>query len=106
RCRGARRWACACGTVLQEELPMAHPARRLHQRLETIHAVTYFAEESHAAAADLGLKGFWMGYFAFRAAPLGPARPPVVEAVVANFAPRRVPRGRAGARSSAPPRGR
>jgi Helix-turn-helix family len=71
---------------------MAHPARRLHQRLETIHAVTYFAEESHAAAADLGLKGFWMGYFAFRAAPLGPVGPPVVEAVFANFAPRRVRR--------------
>ncbi len=71
---------------------MAHPARRLHQRLETIHAVTYFAEESHAAAAEIGLKGFWMGYFGFRAAPMGAVGPAVVEAVFANFAPRRVRR--------------
>jgi len=67
-----------------------HPARRLHHRLETIHAVTYFAEESRQAAKDIGLKGFWMGYFGFRAAPLGPVGAGVVEAVFANFAPRRV----------------
>jgi hypothetical protein len=67
-----------------------HPARRLHHRLETIHAVTYFAEESRAASADIGFKGFWMGYFGFRAAPLGPVGPGVVEAIFANFAPRRV----------------
>jgi Helix-turn-helix family len=69
---------------------VAHPARRLHQRLETVHAVTYFAEESREAAAGIGLKGFWMGYFGFRAAPLGAVGPAVVEAVFANFAPRRV----------------
>ena len=67
-----------------------HPARRLHHRLETVHAVTYFAEESRQAATDIGLKGFWMGYFGFRAAPLGPVGAGVVEAVFANFAPRRV----------------
>jgi hypothetical protein len=60
--------------------------------LETVHAVTYFAEESRRAAADIGLKGFWMGYFGFRAAPLGPVGPAVVEAVFANFSPRRVRR--------------
>ncbi len=68
----------------------SHPARRLHHRLETIHAVTYFADESRQAAKDIGLKGFWMGYFGFRAAPLGPVGAGVVEAVFANFAPRRV----------------
>lgn len=67
-----------------------HPARRLHHRLETIHAVTYFADESRQAANDIGLKGFWMGYFGFRAAPLGPVGAGVVEAAFANFAPRRV----------------
>jgi hypothetical protein len=67
-----------------------HPARRLYHRLETIHAVTYFAEESREAAKAIGLKGFWMGYFGFRAAPLGAVGPGVVEAVFANFAPRRV----------------
>ncbi|MET0826553.1 MAG: hypothetical protein ABWZ89_08560 [Acidimicrobiales bacterium] len=67
-----------------------HPARRLHQRLEMVHAVTYFAEESRQAAVDIGLKGFWMGYFGFRAAPLGGVDAGVVEAILANFAPRRV----------------
>ena len=48
------------------------PSRRLWKAAETVHAVTYFSEESMAAARDLGYRGFWMGYFAFRAAPLGP----------------------------------
>jgi hypothetical protein len=71
-------------------MALTHPARRLHQRLEMVHAVTYFADESRQAAADIGLKGFWMGYFGFRAAPLGPVGSGVVEAIFANFAPRRV----------------
>ena len=45
--------------------------RALWVRVETIHAVTYFADESRAAANSCGMKGFWMGYFGFRAAPLG-----------------------------------
>ncbi|MEZ5227033.1 MAG: hypothetical protein R2710_10255 [Acidimicrobiales bacterium] len=56
-------------------------ARAFWQRFETLHAVTYFAPESIAAAKDAGLKGFWMGYFGFR--PLrsdpwrqAPSRPP------------------------------
>lgn len=69
-----------------------HPARQLWLRMESLHAVTYFAPESIAAAADAGLKGFWMGYFGFRAAPLGPVPPGVVEAIFANFAPGRVRR--------------
>lgn len=48
--------------------------------------MTYFGDESRAAAKDLGLKGFWMGYFGFRAAPLGAVAAGVVEAVFANFA--------------------
>jgi hypothetical protein len=55
-----------------------------------VHAITYFADESRQAAADIGLKGFWMGYFGFRAAPLGGVDAGVVEAIFANFAPRRV----------------
>lgn len=70
----------------------AHPARRLWLRIETLHAVTYFAPESVSAAADAGLKGFWMGYFGFRAAPMGPVPAAVVEATFANFAPERVRR--------------
>ena len=62
-------------------------ARSLWLRIETLHAVTYFGEETRAAGSDLGLGGFWMGYFGFRAAPLGPVEPGVIEAAFANFAP-------------------
>ena len=54
--------------------------------------MTYFAPESRAALADLGLRGFWMGYFAGRAAPLGPVGPGVVEATFFNFHPAMVRR--------------
>lgn len=62
-------------------------ARSLWLRLETLHAVTYFGEETQAAGTALDLSGFWMGYFGFRGAPLGPVEPGVVDAAFANFAP-------------------
>jgi hypothetical protein len=62
-------------------------ARALWVRIETIHAVTYFAPGSREAAANAGLKGFWMGYFGFRAAPLGAVGAAAVEATFFNFAP-------------------
>jgi hypothetical protein len=62
---------------------------------EPFHALTYFADESRSAGEAAGVTGFWNGYFAFRAAPLGPAGPEVVTATFYNFAPafvaRRVP---------------
>ena len=66
--------------------------RELWIRIESIHAVTYFSAESRQAAADAGLRGFWMGYFGFRAAPMGPVGPAVVEATFANFSPAMVRR--------------
>jgi hypothetical protein len=54
---------------------------------EPIHAVTYFAPEARSAFEQAGLRGFWRGYFAGRAAPLGPAGPAVVTASFFNFAP-------------------
>lgn len=66
--------------------------RALWRDFETVHAVTYFADESRAAADDAGLEGFWMGYFGFRAAPLGEVGPGSVIATFANFAPARVQR--------------
>ena len=39
---------------------------------------------------DLGYRGFWMGYFAARSAPLGQVAPEVVTALFYNFAPARV----------------
>ena len=54
---------------------------------EPIHAVTYFAPEARAAYEQAGLRGFWRGYFAGRAAPLGAASAAVVTASFFNFAP-------------------
>lgn len=65
-------------------------ARQLYDRFEPIHAVTYFAPEARAALDNLGYRGFWMGYFAARSAPLGQVAPEVVSAVFYNFAPARV----------------
>lgn len=67
-------------------------ARQLWRRLETIHAVTYFAPESRAAAQALGAHGFWRMYFGFRAAPLGACAAPVVTAAFSGFAPEMVAR--------------
>ena len=67
-------------------------ARAMWVRLETLHAVTYFSDESIAAARECGLKGFWMGYFGFRAAPMGSPSAATVCATFANFAPSMVER--------------
>jgi Helix-turn-helix family len=53
---------------------------------EPIHAVTYFAPEARSAYEQAGLRGFWRGYFAGRAAPLGAASTAVVTAAFFNFA--------------------
>jgi hypothetical protein len=67
-------------------------ARRLWHRLESLNAVSYFCQECRDAPTELGLRGFWMGYFANRAAPMGRVTPDVVEATFANFHPDRVRR--------------
>ena len=67
-------------------------ARRAWKHLETLHAVVYFAPEKKAAYDAAGLKGGWMGYFAGRAAPLGPVSAEVVTAVFYNFHPAMVSR--------------
>ena len=60
-------------------------ARRMWRVLEPYHAVTYFSDESRRAFRDAGLRGFWMGYFAGRAAPMGPVGPGVVTATFYGF---------------------
>ncbi|OBI40996.1 hypothetical protein [Mycobacterium sp. E796] len=65
-------------------------ARRFFDRFEPVHAVTYFAPEARAALDALGYRGFWMGYFAARSAPLGMVPREVVTAIFYNFAPERV----------------
>lgn len=54
---------------------------------EPLHALTYFAPESHRAFEDVGLRGFWRGYFAGRAAPLGAAPVALVTATFFGFHP-------------------
>jgi hypothetical protein len=65
----------------------AHTARTMWTLFEPIHAVIYFVPEGRAAFEEAGLRGFWRGYFAGRAAPLGPAGAAVVTASFFNFAP-------------------
>ncbi len=67
-------------------------ARRLWQLLEPVHAVTYFATEPLTALREAGYRGYWMGYFAQRAAALGPVGPSVVHALFFNFSAERVAR--------------
>ena len=60
-------------------------ARAWWRSFEPIHAVTYFADECRAALAGSGLRGFWMGYFAARAVPLGPVGAATVTALFFSF---------------------
>jgi hypothetical protein len=65
---------------------MEPAARRLFRLVETIHLVTYFADEPTNALMALGYRNYWDGYFAGRAAPLGRVPAEVVYAVFYNFA--------------------
>jgi hypothetical protein len=62
-------------------------ARALWRVLEPLHAVVYFAPDVKTAFEDAGLHGFWRGYFASRAAPMGAVPPEVVIATFYNFHP-------------------
>jgi hypothetical protein len=78
-------------------------ARRAWQRVEPLHAVTYFAPETRAATDALGLRGGWMSYFGCRAAPLGPVPAAVVTALFYGFHPAMVARAIPDAWRAAPP---
>jgi hypothetical protein len=67
-------------------------ARELWERYEPVHDLVYFAPEVRRAADALGMRGFWMGYFALRAAPLGAVPPSVVTSCFYVFHPARVTR--------------
>jgi hypothetical protein len=67
-------------------------ARELWWGLEPYHAVVYFAPDVQKVFAAIGLKGFWMGYFASRAAPFGAVPAQVVTAAFYNFHPAMVER--------------
>lgn len=71
--------------------PVAEPApslaRRLWATIEPLHAIVYFDPRQAEIARGLGLKGWWMGYFAARFAPLGPIGPEPATAMAYGFAP-------------------
>ena len=67
-------------------------ARAMWTLYEPIHAMTYFAPEARAAFEQAGLRGFWRGYFAGRAAPLGSIGSAPVIALFNGFAPSMVQR--------------
>lgn len=67
-------------------------ARCFWQSIEPIHAAVYFAPEPAEAARRIGLRGYWMGYFASRMAPLGPVPPSAVTAIAYGFAPAMIER--------------
>lgn len=66
-------------------------ARRLFDRFEPLHALTYFAPEARDTLTTT-FGGFWNGYFAARSAPLGVVPAEVVLAVFYNFSSEQVGR--------------
>lgn len=60
-------------------------SRTIWSLFERVHAVTYFAPQARAAYEAAGLRGYWRGYFAGRAAPLGPVGPGPVYAMFFGF---------------------
>lgn len=97
----------ASGPLLDRDARLATAWNRLvfelWTRYEPIHAVTYFSPDAARAATDGGYRGFWMGYFAQRAAPLGPVGPAVVTGCFFGFHPDRVARALPDAWSCAGP---
>lgn len=68
------------------------PERALWALYEPVHAIVYFEPSVSGCLADVGLHGFWNGYFAGRAAPLGAVGPAPVTALFFGFAPTMVAR--------------
>lgn len=60
--------------------------------VEAIHDPVYFSPRASARYQALGLKGFWMGYFASRAAAVGTPGPELVAALFHGFSPDKVAR--------------
>jgi hypothetical protein len=67
-------------------------AGRAHRALDSLHAVMYFVPEAEEELTGIGLRPGRMGYFASRAAPMGPVSAGVVTATFYNFNPEIVAR--------------
>ncbi|MBW8807010.1 MAG: MarR family transcriptional regulator [Catenulisporales bacterium] len=67
---------------------MPHPQTKVHRMSELIEPIgtVTFSDVPNEAFLALGMRNYWDGYFAGRAAPLGLAPAEVVHAVFYNFA--------------------
>jgi hypothetical protein len=67
---------------------MSHSRAKVHRMFELVEpiATVTFSEVPNEAFLALGMRNYWDGYFAGRAAPLGLAPAEVVHAVFYNFA--------------------
>jgi helix-turn-helix protein len=67
---------------------MPHPQTSVHRMFELVEpiAAVTFSEVPNEAFLAVGMRNYWDGYFAGRAAPLGLAPAEVVHAVFYNFA--------------------
>ncbi|MFF4124647.1 hypothetical protein ACFYYP_14075 [Microbispora rosea] len=73
---------------------LLHPRAKVHRMFELVEpiATVTFSDVVNEAFLALGMRNYWDGYFAGRAAPLGTAPAEVVHAVFYNFAPGEVAR--------------
>jgi hypothetical protein len=74
----------------------AATARRMWALFEPVHVISYFAQAPREAFEQAGLRGFWRGYFAGRAAPIGLTGAAPVVASFFSFAPGMVARALPG----------
>ena len=67
---------------------MSHPQAKIHRMFELVEpiATVTFSTVPNEAFLAVGMRNYWDGYFAGRAAPLGLAPAEVVHAVFYNFA--------------------
>lgn len=66
---------------------MATVRRQFWQGIEVIHDVVYFGDDIRERFEAIGLKGWWMAYFAHRSAALGTPNANTVTALFHGFAP-------------------
>ena len=84
------------------DVPDPEMIRRIHRVIEPFHTIVYFAPERTEIYRGLGLGGA-SGYFASRAAALGPVPVQVVTATFFNFSPDLVAAAMAGVWDSTTP---
>ncbi|PSK66036.1 hypothetical protein B0E53_02016 [Micromonospora sp. MH33] len=72
---------------------MQHPLAKVHRMFELVEpiATVSFSEVPNEAFLVLGMRNYWDGYFAGRAAPLGLAPAAVVHTVVGTASRWRCP---------------